>query len=100
MLLWVLKKHHSEVLTLPHYILEESIFNFSNVRLHDIDIPKEKWLNYLQIVEALHILWGLIWVCIVCQLPFQGSPVLNGLIITYSIGLGAKIRKVSTFFFI
>ena len=25
-----------------HYIFEQSIFNFSYVRLYDIDIPKEK----------------------------------------------------------
>ena len=31
--------------TLPHYILEESIFMF--IRLYYIDIPTEKWLNYL-----------------------------------------------------
>ena len=36
-----------------HYILEESIFDFRYVRLYDIDIPKEKWLNYLQTVETL-----------------------------------------------
>ena len=31
----------------PHYILEESIFDFSYFRLYDIDIFKEKWLNCL-----------------------------------------------------
>ena len=34
--------------TLPHCILEGSIFDVRNVRLYDVDIPKEKWLNYLQ----------------------------------------------------
>ena len=32
----------------PHYILEESNFNFKYVRLCEADIPREKWLNYLQ----------------------------------------------------
>ena len=32
--------------------MEESIFDFKYVRLYDVDIPKEKWLNYLQIVET------------------------------------------------
>ena len=27
-------------------------FQFRYVRLYDIDIPKEKWLNYLQAVET------------------------------------------------
>ena len=40
-------------LTLPHYILEESNFNFRYVLLWDIHIPREKWLNYLQTVETL-----------------------------------------------
>ena len=33
-----------------HYtcILEDSNFNFRYVRLCDLDILKEKWLNYLQ----------------------------------------------------
>ena len=39
--------------TLPHYILEEYICNFRYVRLYDVDIPKNKWLNYLQTVETL-----------------------------------------------
>ena len=34
-------------------MLEESIFDFRYVRLYDVDIPKEKWLNYLQTVETL-----------------------------------------------
>ena len=43
----------------PHYILEDSNFDFRYVRLCDIDILREKWLNYLQTVETLirrHIL--------------------------------------------
>ena len=42
------------------------------VRLYDTDIPKEKWLNYLQTAERLngcHILWRLVRVSTVCQLP-------------------------------
>ena len=63
--------------TLPRYILEESNFNFRYVRLWDLHIPREKWLNYLQTVETLirrRVLRRLIWVCTVCQLPFYGSP--------------------------
>ena len=29
-----------------HSILEESNFNFRYFRLFDLDIPREKWLNY------------------------------------------------------
>ena len=68
--------------TLPHYILEESNFNFRYTWLWDLHILREKWLNYLQTVETLirhHILLCLIWVCTVCQVPFYGSPDYNGL---------------------
>ena len=34
-------------------MLEESIFVFGYVRLYDVDILKEKLLNYLQTVETL-----------------------------------------------
>ena len=39
----------------PHYILEDSNFDFRNVVRCGLDIPKEKWLNnmYLQTVETL-----------------------------------------------
>ena len=37
----------------PQYILEESIFSFRYVRLCDLDIPREKWFNFLQTVETL-----------------------------------------------
>ena len=33
--------------------MEESNFNFKCVWLWDLDIPKEKWLNYLQTVETM-----------------------------------------------
>ena len=36
--------------TLPHHILEVSIFDFRYVRLYDVDNPKEKRLIYLQTV--------------------------------------------------
>ena len=68
-------------LTLPHYILEVSNFNFRYSRLWNLHIPKEKWLTYLQTVETLirrRILRRLIWVCTVCQLPFYGSPDYKG----------------------
>ena len=60
----------------PHYILEDLNFSFRDVRLCDLDIPREKWLICLQTVETLIrclILLHLIWVCAVCQLPFFGS---------------------------
>ena len=59
-------------LTLPHCILEETIFDFRSVRLYDTDIPKEKCLNYLQTVVILirrRVLRRLILICTVCQLP-------------------------------
>ena len=62
----ILTLHPLKEKTLPHYIFEEFIFNFKYVRLYDADIPKEKWLNYLQILRHL------IWVCTVCQSPFRG----------------------------
>ena len=37
----------------PHYILEDSNFDLRYIRLSDLDIPREKWLNYLQTVETL-----------------------------------------------
>ena len=39
--------------TLPHYILEESNFNFRYARQGDLHIPREKQLIYLQTVETL-----------------------------------------------
>ena len=33
-------------LNAPHYILEEPILDFRYVKLYDVDIPEEKWLNY------------------------------------------------------
>ena len=54
-------------------MLEESIFDYRYARLYDVDIPKEKRLNYLQTVETpdqtphLH------------RLPVIRLGVLNGL---------------------
>ena len=59
--------------THTHDILEDSNFDFRCVRLCNLDIPREKWLNYLQTVETMiicRILQCLVWVCTVCQLPF------------------------------
>ena len=47
----------------PLYIMEDSDFDFRYLRLFDLDIPREKWLNYLQTVGTLirrHILQPLI----------------------------------------
>ena len=54
-------------------ILEDCNFNFRYVQLCDVDIPREKWLNYLQAMETLirhRILRHQIWVYTICQLPF------------------------------
>ena len=59
--------------TLPDYILEESNFSFRDVRLQDLDIPRENRLIHLQTVETLircRILHHLMLVCTVCQLSF------------------------------
>ena len=48
----------------PNCILEKSNFNFRHVRLCDLDIPREKWLNYLQTVETFTLVF------IVRLLPF------------------------------
>ena len=53
------------------YILEESIFDIRYFRLYHIDIPKERWLDYLQTVETLirrRVLRRLIWICTICRL--------------------------------
>ena len=60
-------------LSILDYKLEESNFNFRYVRLYDLDITREKWLNYLQTVDTVirrRILRHLIWVCTVSKLPF------------------------------
>ena len=75
-LLWLKLTLSTEQIPL-HYILEESNFDFRYVRLCDLDISREKWLNHLQIVETLKrwcFLQHLSWVCTVCQLPFCGFP--------------------------
>ena len=65
----------------PHYILEETNFNFRYVRLCDLDILWEKWINFLQTVETLSD-------AISCSIWFGsalfanyllGSPDYNGL---------------------
>ena len=37
----------------PHYITEKSNFSFMSVLLSDLNIPRKKWLIYLQPVETL-----------------------------------------------
>ena len=51
--------------TPPHDILEDSNFDLRCVRLCNLDIRREKWLNFLQTVETLirrRVLRRLIWV--------------------------------------
>ena len=58
----------------------------------------EKWLNYLQTVETLirrHVLWHLIWVCTVCQLPFYGYPDYNGLNESFQIHTNKGLQYLS-----
>ena len=69
------------------YIYWNWNFNFRYVRFLDLHIPREKWPNYLQTEETLirsHVLWHLIWVCTVCQLPFYRSPYYNVLKCTWT----------------
>ena len=35
------------------YILEDSKCDFRDVRLCDLDIPREKWMNYLQTEDSV-----------------------------------------------
>ena len=61
-------------------------FNFRYVWLWDLDIPREKLLNYLQTVENLirrRILLRLIWVCTVCQITGLGVSGLQWVNILY-----------------
>ena len=48
---WLKKVPYQELC--PHYILEVSNFDFRYIRLCDLDIPKEKGLNYLQTMATL-----------------------------------------------
>ena len=89
---------HCILNTLPHYVLEESNINFRYIRLWDLHIPREKWLNYLQTLETLirrRILRHLIWVCIVCQLPFYESPNYNEL---KNFFMKKQQQNITTFF--
>ena len=57
-------------------------FRISVVRMSGYNIPREKWLNYLQTVDILirrRITRRLNWVCTVCQIPVWGSPGLTRL---------------------
>ena len=59
---------------ITQYILEESIFDLRYIRLYDIIIPKENWLNCLQTVETLirrRFLWLLIWSAVFATYPFR-----------------------------
>ena len=50
----------------PMLCIRGSNFHFRYVKLCDLDIPREKWFNYLQTVDTLircHFLRHLIWVC-------------------------------------
>ena len=51
----------------PHYILEESYFHFRDVRLGDLDIPRENVQTICKQWRPDQTLHS-IWVCTVCQL--------------------------------
>ena len=60
----------------PHYIPKDSNFDLRYVRLCNLDIPREVWVNYLQTVETRirhRILRQLIWVCTFASYPFRVS---------------------------
>ena len=60
---------HCRLNRLPHTIYWKSLISILGMSGYEIDIPREKWLNYLQTVEThirRHVLWRLIWVCTVC----------------------------------
>ena len=63
------------------YILEDSNFSFRYVRLCDLDIPREKWFNYLQTVETL-MADGL------CNITLQGISRLHWMKEDYSTNAG------------
>ena len=61
---------------LSHTIYLKIVIMTKYVRLCDVDIPREKWLNYLQTLETLisHlILLRMIWVSAVANNPFDLS---------------------------
>ena len=73
---------HCRLNELPYTIYWKSPILILDTSGWDLDIPREKKLNYLQTVETLvrrRILRRLIWACIVFQLPVQGSSDYNGL---------------------
>ena len=72
---------HCRLNELPHTVYLKSLILILWL-LWDLHIPREKWLDCLQTVETLvrrRVLRSLIWVCTVCQLPFERSPDYNGL---------------------
>ena len=64
------------------YILEDSNFDFRYVRLCDLNIYEMLRFRYSlrKVVELFvnSVLWRLIWVCTVCQLPFKGPQTTTG----------------------
>ena len=65
---------HCRLNEVPHTLYGKNlIFDFRYVRLYDLEIHREKWLNYLQTMETLirrRVPQRLMWVCTVCHLPF------------------------------
>ena len=61
--------------------MEDSNFDFRYVRLYDLDIPREKLLQYLKTVKTLircHILQHLIWVCTVYSFRGVQTTIVYG----------------------
>ena len=64
---------HCRLNRLFHTIYWKSSISVLGTTGYELDIRREKWLNYLQTVETMisrRIPRHLIWVCTVCQLPF------------------------------
>ena len=59
--------------------MEESNLNYRYAWLYDLDIPREKWLNYLQTVETLIRRRG-VWSgsALFAKYPFTGLQTTMG----------------------
>ena len=65
--------------------MEESMFKLRYVKLFDVGIPTEKWLNYLQTVETL-----------IKRSMFASYPFRN---LQFSMGLSQWLNFIYNFLF-
>ena len=73
---------HCRLNELAHTIYWKILLSIWGMSDCDLDVPRENCFNYLQTVKTLIrccVLWHLIWVNTVCQLPFYGFPDYNWL---------------------